>query len=91
MRKIFALIAAAILLAGCALAQGTMLSDNTARITARANSTANRDRVIQDALAEAARLTRAKGYRYFIIRKRATTAAWPTSPFSDRSRETKPT
>ena len=66
MHKAFALIAP-ILLAGCALAQSTMLTDNTARITSRANSVANRDRVIQDALAEAARLTRAHGYRYFIV------------------------
>jgi hypothetical protein len=67
MRKAFSLLSAATLLAGCALAQGTMLTDNTARITSRANSLANRDRVIEDALAEAARLTRAKGFRYFTI------------------------
>ena len=67
MRKVLALATAAMLLTGCALAQGSMLTDNTARITSRANSPANRDRVIHDALAEAARLTRAQGYRYFII------------------------
>jgi hypothetical protein len=67
MRKAFLLMTAATLLAGCALAQGTMLTDNTARITSRANSLGNRDRVIGDALAEAARLTRAQGFRYFII------------------------
>jgi hypothetical protein len=67
MRRILSLIATASLLAGCALAQGTLLSDNTARITSRANSVENLDRMIAGAVAEAARLTRAQGYRYFVI------------------------
>jgi hypothetical protein len=67
MRTVLLLITTAALLAGCALAQGTMLSDNTARITSRANSVTNVDRMIADAVTEAARLTRAQGYRYFVI------------------------
>ena len=44
-----------------------MLSEDTALISAEGNGPSDRDRVIRDVLAEAARLTSANGYRYFVV------------------------
>jgi len=67
MRKAIAALACVFLLTGCASASGTMLSKDTAIISAEGNSASDRDKVIRDALAEAARLTSANGYRYFVV------------------------
>jgi hypothetical protein len=67
MRKAIAAFACAVLLSGCASASGTMLSEDTAIISAEGSGPADRDKVIRDVLAEAARLTNANGYRYFVV------------------------
>jgi len=67
MRKVIAALACAVLLAGCASASGTMLSGDTALISAEGNGASDRDKIIRDVLAEAARLTSAQGYRYFVV------------------------
>ena len=67
MRKAIALLACVLLLGGCASASSTMLSENTAIISASGNGPSDRDRVVRDALAEAARVTSANGYRYFVV------------------------
>lgn len=66
MRNAIASLTCLILL-GCASATGTMLSENTAIVSAEASSPAYRDKVIHDVLEEAARLTTANGYRYFVV------------------------
>jgi len=58
---------ACVFLVGCATASGTMLSENTALVSAEGSGPAYRDKVIHDVLAEAARLTTANGYRYFVV------------------------
>ena len=65
-------IAAAVyacLLAGCAGATGTMLSEDTAVVRATGNSINDQGRVIQETLKEAAQLTREHGFNYFIVLK----------------------
>jgi hypothetical protein len=66
MRNAIASLACLVLL-GCVSATGTMLSENTALVSAEASGPAYRDKVIHDVLAEAARLTTASGYRYFVV------------------------
>ena len=58
---------ACLLLAACAAAQSTMLAENTAAISVVGRSAGDRERVIEDALLEAGRITREHGYQYFII------------------------
>jgi len=58
---------ACVFLLGCASASGTMLSENTAIISAEGSGPNYRDQVIHDVLAEAARLTAVNGYRYFVV------------------------
>lgn len=58
---------ACILLTGCTSASGTMLSEDTAIISAEGKGPTDRERIIRDVLAEAARLTNANGYRYFVV------------------------
>jgi hypothetical protein len=67
MRKGIAALACVVLLTGCASASSTMLSDDTALISAEGNGASDRDRVVRHVLAEAARLTNANGYRYFVV------------------------
>jgi hypothetical protein len=67
MRKAIASFVCLLLLSGCASASSAMLSEDTARISAEGNGPSDRDKVIRDALAEAARLTSANGYRYFVV------------------------
>jgi hypothetical protein len=67
MRKAIATFACVVLLAGCASASSTMLSQDTAIISVEGNGPNARDKVVQDVLAEAARLTNANGYRYFVV------------------------
>ena len=67
MRKGIVALACVVLLAGCASASSTMLSDDTALISAEGNGAGDRDRVVRQVLTEAARLTSANGYRYFVV------------------------
>jgi hypothetical protein len=67
MRKAAASLLCAIVVAGCASATSTMLSADTAIVSASGNGPSDRDRVVLDALTEAARVTSAHGYRYFVV------------------------
>ncbi len=67
MRNAMTALACVFLLGGCASASSAMLSADTARISAEGNGAGARDKVIHDLLAEAARLTNANGYRYFVV------------------------
>jgi hypothetical protein len=67
MRKAVASLLCVFLLHGCASATSTMLSEDTAIVSAAGNGPSDRDKVIRDALAEAARVTSAHGYRYFVV------------------------
>jgi hypothetical protein len=67
MRKVIAALACVVVLAGCASASGTMLSEDVAIISSEGNGPSGHDKVIRNALAEAARLTSAQGYRYFVV------------------------
>ena len=69
MRKFLIQFAALLVLGGCAAPRSTMLADDSALISAFGNGPDDREKVIQDALAQAARTTAAQGYRYFIILK----------------------
>ena len=68
MRKAIAAFACVVLLAGCASAtSSSMLSENTAIVSAEGTGPSDRDKVVRDVLAEAARVTNANGYRYFVV------------------------
>lgn len=68
MRKAIAALACLVLLAGCAsVASSTMLSEDTAIVSAEGRGPNDREKVVEDALAEAARVTNANGYRYFVV------------------------
>lgn len=67
MRKAIAAFACVLLLSGCASASGTMLSEDTALISAEGLGPSSRETVVENVLAEAARLTSANGYRYFVV------------------------
>src|SRR5258705_463909 len=85
MRKIIALMMCAPLLAGCASSSSTMLSDDTAMIAAWGAGLGDRPRVIQATLTEAAKLTRAHYYRYFVIlRAEDVSTSAPSNFFSGR-------
>jgi hypothetical protein len=76
------LVLACLLLAACAAPKSTMLAENTAAISVVGRSADDRERVIQDALAEAGKITREHGYHYFII-VRAQDASRTTTAFLD--------
>jgi hypothetical protein len=65
MRK--SLVIVCLLLAACTTPKSIMLAENTAAISIVGRSPGDRERVIQDALAEAGKITREHGYQYFII------------------------
>src|SRR5262245_48499646 len=67
MRKLITALACVCLLVGCASANSTMLSADTAIISSEGSGPNARDKVVNDALSEAARLTNEKGYRYFVV------------------------
>ena len=67
MRHLIALTMCAALLGGCASSSSTMLSDDTAMIAAWGAGLGDRPRVIQATLTEAAKLTRARYFRHFVI------------------------
>jgi hypothetical protein len=60
-------VACALVAAGCASANSTMLSDDTALVYATGSDPSQRELVLKAALKEAAELTSARGYRYFVI------------------------
>jgi len=67
MRIAVTLACCAFLCAGCTSANSTMLSADTALVYATGNSPSAREQVLKAALNEAAELTTARGYRYFVI------------------------
>ena len=67
MRNFIAVAACAVLLSGCVSARSTMLTESTAEVTARGAHPNDRDEVVSTTLAEAAKLPRMHGYRYFVI------------------------
>jgi len=69
MREIRSLIACAVLVAGCASSASTMVSNDTAVISAWGTGLEDKPRVLKATLTEAANLTRAHLYRYFVILK----------------------
>lgn len=66
-RTILTLVSCALLCAGCTSANSTMLSADTALVYATGNDPSARAQVLKAALNEAAELTTARGYRYFVI------------------------
>jgi hypothetical protein len=66
-RTILTLASYAFLCAGCTSANSTMLSADTALVYATGNDPSAREQVLKAALNEAAELTNARGYRYFVI------------------------
>ena len=76
MRKFIAAALCAVLLCGCVSAQSTMLTDSTAMVTARGAHSNDRNDLVQATLAEAAKLTRMHGYRYFTILKATDASRW---------------
>jgi len=70
------------LLYGCATAgaEATMLSDNTALISASANTLSERAEIVDSALKQAANITSAHGYRYFVILSADNTSSTLTVP-----------
>jgi len=67
MRTIATLAWCAFLSVGCTSASSTMLSADTALVYATGNDPSAREQVLKAALNEAAELTSARGYRYFVI------------------------
>jgi len=59
----------AMLLAGCANATTTMLSEDTAIVRATGNSINDQERVVQASLKAAAQTARAHGFSYFVVTK----------------------
>jgi hypothetical protein len=56
-----------LLLTGCASIRSTMISSDTALISVVGQNENDRARVVNTAVAEAARVTREHGFRYFVI------------------------
>jgi hypothetical protein len=67
MRIGVALALSGILLAGCASSSSTMITEDTALITVVGQSASDGTKVVDRTIAEAARVTREHGYRYFVI------------------------
>jgi len=64
---LMALVACVVLSAACTSANSTMLSADTALVYATGNDPSAREQILRAALYEAAELTTARGYRYFVI------------------------
>jgi hypothetical protein len=69
MRKFFCLFSMLLVLGACASPHTIVLADDSALISVFGNGPEDREKVIQNALAQAGRATAAQGYRYFIILK----------------------
>jgi hypothetical protein len=67
MRKLVPLAVCGILLMGCTSTQSMMITEDTALITVLGQSDNGRAKLDDKALAEAARVTRQRGFRYFVI------------------------
>jgi hypothetical protein len=67
MRELVALAVCGILLIGCTSTRSMMISEDTAFIAVLGQNGNDRAKVIDRALAEAARITREHGFRYFVI------------------------
>lgn len=70
MRKVFSLTICALLLAGCvgaSLSQSMMITEDTALITIVAKGRETRQTLVDATLGEAATVTRAHGFRYFVV------------------------
>ena len=70
MVKAIRLSALALLLAGCASAspsQSMMITEDTALISSVANGLETKQVLLDEALTEAAKVTRAHGFRYFVV------------------------
>ena len=67
MRTLMTLAACVFSAGGCASANSTMLSEDTALVYATAGDPSQREQVLRAALRKAAELTSARGYRYFVI------------------------
>jgi hypothetical protein len=65
--SLMTVIACVLLAAGCASANSTMLSEDTELIYATGADPSQREQVLKAALTKAAEVTRARGYRYFVI------------------------
>jgi hypothetical protein len=67
MRKLTPLAVCGILLVGCTGTRSRMITEDTALITVRGQSDNDRVALVDKALAEAARVTREHGFRYFVV------------------------
>jgi hypothetical protein len=65
--SLVALLACAVFAWGCASSNSAMLGEDTALVYATAADPSQREQVLKAALKEAAELTNAHGYRYFVI------------------------
>jgi hypothetical protein len=83
MRKLIAI--ACLLLAACGTPKSVMLADNTAAISIVGRPADDRERVIQDALLEAGKITREHGYQYFIIVRAADASRVGTMLLDDQT------
>jgi hypothetical protein len=88
-------VACALVAAGCASANSTMLSKNTALIYATAGDPSQREQVLRAALREAAELTSARGYRFFVIltaddTTRTVTLQVPGQSYPNETNHTRP-
>ena len=67
MRRIVLPMISVLLLAGCASSRSAMITEDTALVTVVGQSATAQTKIVEQALAEAAKITRAHGYRYFVI------------------------
>src|SRR5262249_9631632 len=67
MRKLIPLAVCGILLTGCTSTRSMMITEDTALITVVRQSAEGRASAVDMAIAEAARITREHGFRYFVI------------------------
>jgi hypothetical protein len=85
MRILLALTAVLLLLGGCADVRSVMLADDSAVISASGTRLDDREKIVQDVLAGAAKITAAHGYRYFVILKAQDTSRAGTMSVPDQT------
>lgn len=86
MRKRILLTICAILLVACASSKSVLLTEDTALVSAFGRSPGDKGKIIDATLHEAAKLTQAHGYRYFVILTAAGTSTMPRTRVSASSR-----
>jgi hypothetical protein len=69
MGKPIVLLLAVLALGGCVAPKSTLLGENTALISMLGRPASDRENISNAVLAEAAKITREHGYRYFVILK----------------------